>query len=146
MNTSEVTNSLVSFVETFASNTETFHFLNVQDQSTSYTFNKQASSLEITFELSGTHNQSFYSSLQVIPLVAEIAGVGLFLFVIGYMISGLFSQRLFLRDVINRNFYMQKYQDDKGMMEMYEHYKENIDQLKHTNTLSQVHPGVLKKI
>ena len=42
------------------------------------------------------------------PLIAELAGVGLALYMLGSSLMGLYAQRLFLRALINRNFYKQK--------------------------------------
>ncbi len=41
-------------------------------------------------------------------MIAELAGVGLALFMLGKFAMGIYAHRLFLRALINRNFYMQK--------------------------------------
>jgi hypothetical protein len=51
-------------------------------------------------------------------MLAEFAGVALFLFFIGNVLMGLYAHRLFLRAIMNRTFHMQK--DCGNMLEQFE--------------------------
>jgi len=55
---------------------------------------------------------------------------------------GLYANRQLLRDLINRNFYMEK--DNGDLLERYAIYQENVDEfnlIRRNNTLSKVSPN-----
>lgn len=80
----------------------------------------------------------------MIPLIAEFAGVGLALYMLGGVLMGLYAQRLFLRAVINRNFYMQR--DNGDLVEQFAIIEESKKELRRTSTPRQVSPDILNKM
>ena len=63
-----------------------------------------ASRIDVTFELSGQHTIIEAAPPQIVLFLAEISGFGLFLFVLGKVIMGLYAERQFLRTIMSRSF------------------------------------------
>ena len=77
-------------------------------------------------------------------MIAELAGVGLALYMLGSLLMGLYAHRLFLRALINRNFYMQK--DNGDLLEQFAIIEESRKELRGSFMPSQVSPLVLDRM
>jgi hypothetical protein len=107
VNNANLSSNYFSFLDQFFESlfVQKYNFMTVNEKVVDFEpASDGVSRIDVTFDLSGQLNIIEAAPPQIVLFLAEMSGVGLFIFVLGKAFMGLYAERQFLRSIMNRSF------------------------------------------